>query len=254
VSGSDETSSTEPDDTEDDVADPWLGRRDHWTDDDWQRWVDKTRFKRNVGPDFDEIVGQNVQRFRTAARMTQADLAAALSAEGDLFHQQTVQKIEKGLRPLKYGEAIRICNVLEVSPTQLADRGVRATSNANFREAIAALETIRAELESTAERLAPALVDVAFLIGGRNCGNPNEQPDEYLAEEAEGLVKTNWGKGFNQSIGEALRERLTLLIGVSELADAPTYVEILQNLIAEIQPITRESPEPPESWRDESDA
>ena len=44
--------------------------------------------------DFNERVGSNVQRFRKAAGMSQADLAHALSQRGASFQQQTVLKVE----------------------------------------------------------------------------------------------------------------------------------------------------------------
>jgi transcriptional regulator with XRE-family HTH domain len=250
VSDSGGSSSTEADGQEEEAPYPWLGRQD-WTDDDWNRWLERNPWRRDVGPDFDQIVGENVQRFRTAAGLTQAELAAALSAEGDLIHQQTVQKVEKGLRPLKYSEAVRISNALNVSPTQLADSGDRAVLNARFLKAIAAANTIRTELKSTADRLASRLVELAELLGLANI-RATSQPDAYLVEEAEWLVKTNWGRDFNQSVGEALRDHLSIS-GVLEDVDAPTYLEILQNLIVAIQPIKPGDPLPPESWRDESD-
>jgi len=64
--------------------------------------------------DFNERVGANVQRFRKAAGLSQADLAHALSQRGASFQQQTVLKVEKGSRPLKLDEAVLIADILKM--------------------------------------------------------------------------------------------------------------------------------------------
>lgn len=64
--------------------------------------------------DFNERVGSNVQRFRKAAGLSQADLAQALTQRGASFQQQTVLKVEKGSRPLKLDEAALIADILEM--------------------------------------------------------------------------------------------------------------------------------------------
>jgi transcriptional regulator with XRE-family HTH domain len=72
-------------------------------------------------PDFNELVGASVQRFRKARGMSQADLARELSRLGLPFQQQTVLKVEKGTRPLKFEEAYAIAVMLGVDPAALVE-------------------------------------------------------------------------------------------------------------------------------------
>lgn len=69
--------------------------------------------------EMDERIAENVRRFRTAAGLSQAQLAEALSEYGYTFQQQTILKIEKGDRPLKFAEALAIAHALRVSPVAL---------------------------------------------------------------------------------------------------------------------------------------
>ena len=69
--------------------------------------------------EFDRVIAANVRRFRTAAGMTQAQLADALEPQGFSFQQQTILKIEKGDRPLKFTEALAISHVLGIPPGAL---------------------------------------------------------------------------------------------------------------------------------------
>jgi transcriptional regulator with XRE-family HTH domain len=71
--------------------------------------------------DFNRRVGANVQQFRKAAGMAQADLANRLSARGLPFQQPTVLKVEKGVRPLKAEEVAAIADVLGVGVALLLD-------------------------------------------------------------------------------------------------------------------------------------
>lgn len=62
----------------------------------------------------DQVVGRNVVRARELRRMTQAELAAKMSARGWRFHQQTVMKLEKGERALRLAEAADMADVFDV--------------------------------------------------------------------------------------------------------------------------------------------
>ena len=82
--------------------------------------------------DMDKHVGSNVQRFRVARGMSQSDLAEAMSQGGERVHQQTILKIEKGTRPLKYAEAARLSDVLQVPMSAFMEAPVRAESEAKL--------------------------------------------------------------------------------------------------------------------------
>ena len=61
----------------------------------------------------------NLRRFREVQGLTQADLAASLKAEGLAFHQQTIQKIERGERQPRLAEAVAIAEALGVELDEL---------------------------------------------------------------------------------------------------------------------------------------
>ncbi len=110
--------------------------------------------------DFNERVGANVQRFRKAAGLSQADLAHALNQRGASFQQQTVLKVEKGSRPLKLDEAVMIADILKMPVFDLlimrADAGelVEAAIELNkANEALRRLEARREELAGELEQL-----------------------------------------------------------------------------------------------------
>lgn len=65
--------------------------------------------------DFNRQVGQNVQRFRKAASLSQAELAQELAERGLPFGQTTVVKVEQGTRPLKLEEAQAVAELLGIS-------------------------------------------------------------------------------------------------------------------------------------------
>lgn len=69
----------------------------------------------DVVEDADKVIGENVQRFRTAKGLSQAQLAEALNVA-----QQTILKIEKGTRPLRYTEAAAIAQTLDIPLDALA--------------------------------------------------------------------------------------------------------------------------------------
>ena len=58
------------------------------------------------------IFAANVKRFRESQNMTQTDLARLMAERGFSFHQQTVQRIENGSRPVRLDEAYHLADAL----------------------------------------------------------------------------------------------------------------------------------------------
>jgi Helix-turn-helix len=54
-----------------------------------------------------------------AAKMSQTELARQLQERGLPFHQQTVQRVEKGERPLRLNEAYAIAEILGTDPFEM---------------------------------------------------------------------------------------------------------------------------------------
>lgn len=68
----------------------------------------------------DAQIGATIQEVREHVGLTQARLAEAMAARGNAWHQQTVVKTEKGLRPLRLTEACDLAAVLHVDLAVLA--------------------------------------------------------------------------------------------------------------------------------------
>lgn len=109
--------------------------------------------------DFDQIVGSNVGIYRTARGLSQSGLAAAMSADGDHVHPQTIQKIEAGTRPLRYAEALRIARVLEIGVDELA-----APSGVGVAATVATTQKARNELTWAALELGKELGKLACAV------------------------------------------------------------------------------------------
>jgi transcriptional regulator with XRE-family HTH domain len=208
---------------------------------------------RYVGPDFDQRVGANVQRYRASKGFSQSDLATAMSEGAEHIHQQTIQKIEKGTRPLKYSEAIRICDVLGISPLHLTDGGELGRANAAFMETTDAFDKLNTELDQLADKLAAHLWDLAEMLGLQSGGAVGYQPDEYLLGWAQRLINTNWGKKLNNRIMQAIREHPYMNTARDDI-DAPTYREILKlSVEKDFKPIQPSDPYPTEPREDASE-
>ena len=108
--------------------------------------------------DFNERVGSNVQRFRKAAGLSQAELAQALSQRGASFQQQTVLKVEKGSRPLKLDEAVLIADILKMPVFDLLimrnDASELVEAAIELNKANDALRRLQARREELAGELA----------------------------------------------------------------------------------------------------
>ena len=92
----------------------------------------------------DRLIGGNVQQFRNAKKMSQAQLADAMTAKtGQPVAQQTILKIEKGTRPLRYSEAVAVAEALDVPLSALSPDRVTARERQNID--MAALEAAEAD-------------------------------------------------------------------------------------------------------------
>jgi transcriptional regulator with XRE-family HTH domain len=90
------------------------------TNDTARRHVVVTGLDREQQQRVHETVGDNVRRYRQAMGHSQESLAAALAdVFGTPFVYQTVQKIERGNRPLKLVELVALAGVLDVDPALL---------------------------------------------------------------------------------------------------------------------------------------
>lgn len=71
----------------------------------------------------DARIGRTVQQLREHLGITQARLADDMVGRGHPWHQQTVVKTEKGLRPIRLTEACDLATLLHVELEQLTGIG-----------------------------------------------------------------------------------------------------------------------------------
>jgi transcriptional regulator with XRE-family HTH domain len=98
---------------------------------------------------------ERMVRMREAKGMTQTDLARALKTDFGLpFHQQTIQRIESGERPVRLNEANLIAQTLHADLfTMMSDVG--------------SPEVVRLNLELAGVRLAERGLEIAEYLGER---------------------------------------------------------------------------------------
>jgi transcriptional regulator with XRE-family HTH domain len=182
---------------------------------------------------FDQLVGANLRTYRNARGLSQADLASALSAGGELVHPQTIQKIEKGARPLRYAEALRICHVLKIGVAQLADGDEHARANGRYMQRYQALSHAAGDLDDFAGRLVPILVDLAHLIALERNDAEARQATAHVVEGARDWLTYPWGKHLDDAIMTQVQAHPDLTSLRADV-DAPTYAVVLQH-VSEIQ-------------------
>ncbi|MFJ4999890.1 helix-turn-helix transcriptional regulator [Microbacterium sp. NPDC088619] len=106
----------------------------------------------------------NMKSAREAIGMTQTDLAHRLKDMGLPFHQQTVQRVETGLRPVRLDEAFAIAMVLgvidmkdmvdtETSVTLEAVRGHMRRHRRDLESAIQEYEQARASFAALMDQI-----------------------------------------------------------------------------------------------------
>lgn len=72
--------------------------------------------------DFNAHVGARIKTARESQEITQSGLARLMGDRGAIgFHQPTIDRVEAGIRPLKFQEAIIFASVLGLSLDELAD-------------------------------------------------------------------------------------------------------------------------------------
>jgi transcriptional regulator with XRE-family HTH domain len=91
---------------------------------------------------------EQMVRLREMRKMTQTDVAKALKSYGLPFHQQTIQRIETGERPVRLNEAHLIAKVLGVGLDVMTDTGTPSDREMRF-----AVDQLRRGSESAADHL-----------------------------------------------------------------------------------------------------
>jgi transcriptional regulator with XRE-family HTH domain len=136
---------------------------------------------------------ERMLRMREAKNMTQTDLARILRADfGLAFHQQTIQRIEAGERPIRLNEANLIAQTLEADlDTMMSDIG--------------SPESVRLNLELASQKFFDRAQEVAEYLGEHYGAVEKLYDDLQTAWEA--YVSTQ------EEIGEPVDKELDEMMG-----------------------------------------
>ena len=80
----------------------------------------------------EQRIAANLKAIREENRMTQEDVAEAMSKRGYRWHQATVYKVENGSRQVQLGEATALAEVFDVPLSQLAASTQAAVGSARL--------------------------------------------------------------------------------------------------------------------------
>lgn len=159
---------------------------------------------------------REMQRLREARKMTQTDLARELSARGLRFHQQTVQRIESGDRPVRLNEAHLIAFILGV------DLDVMTSSTSpSDHDLLQAVGRLRVSGSNTAGDIQDLLFNwaeevepLAFALS-----------DRFATEPADDLrATTRWGLAWVFKVLDAYKCLEEAWDSLIELDRGPVYI------------------------------
>lgn len=178
-----------------------------------------------VGAVDDARIGTNLAALRASVGVSQGELANQIGVA-----QQTIAKIEKGTRPLKYAEAVAISEALKTPISALADKQDGVAITAVLLQAMHRITSVESWLEARASSIARNLFTIAVRLNAVTLGR-RDQPDEWegIHERATAYLETDWGSEFNEKVLHALRSRC-FDIGVLPDVDDASYQAILRNL------------------------
>ena len=140
----------------------------------------------NDGPDppWEATFIEQMARLREARGLSQAELAKRLKTAGLPFHQQTVQRIENGQRPVRLNEAFLIAQELEStidSMTWSDELGIREVRDSvdKFRHAAA---SISSNLQDCLEHLSSEARDIVtrFTVSASKCERSGMETADQL--------------------------------------------------------------------------
>lgn len=128
------------------------------------------RMAEEEGTDRLAVVRWNIQRRRTMAGLSQADLAERMTERGLKFFPQTIQKIENGSRTLRFDEAVVLAESLGIELWELLQRPTEEILGDEvlaFERAEKQIGTLVAAALQAQERVA-VIIDQAGDMGDEN--------------------------------------------------------------------------------------
>jgi transcriptional regulator with XRE-family HTH domain len=156
---------------------------------------------------------QQMQRLREAQELTQSDLARSLKGFGLPFHQQTIQRIEQGERPVRLNEAHLIAKVLGVTVDSMTAAGT--PSERELRYAVDRLRRGAAKaVEEVSNAMNEWLEDIQTLVVAVSDRNPRFDPPREQLDDA-----TRWGIKWAIIANEAFGKLIDAWAALAGIAD-----------------------------------
>lgn len=156
----------------------------------------------------ENVFRENMKRRREILGMNQTDLARRMKAQGHAFHQQTIQRVEAGERPVRLDEAFAIADILESSVESMT-----RTYASGFADVVYAVEKLERESHNAYDGVLTSIADwheafddlyAEFVQSGVKAG---VEPDERAVLVSGWTLKALW-------VFEAADELLTMLNGI----------------------------------------
>lgn len=162
--------------------------------------------------------------------MTQTDLAKRLRTSYDLpFHQQTVQRIESGERPVRLDEAYLIAEELDADLATMV-----STSTPDADEMRLAVDRLRRGARSLGEDLNELASDFVELLEALHYQVYKSAGDAEVPEEPLDPV-TKWGMGWATLGGQALKDVFELVADLEAFAGGDPDKFVLSAQVLDVQ-------------------
>lgn len=170
---------------------------------------------------------QHMKRLRELKQMTQTDLAKELKLRGLAFHQQTIQRLESGERPIRLDEAFLIASALDSHVEEMIQ-----SPNALLADLHYAVSRIERDSEQVGSELFVLFED--WIDAYNDLANAfddlvklsREQPTREVRWAAAWVLKANW-------VLESLNETASLANGLDSGA-AENWREIPLPIVSEL--------------------
>jgi DNA-binding XRE family transcriptional regulator len=179
--------------------------------------------------DDEAVIGANVARYRLARGMSQSDLAEAIGV-----HQQTILKIEKGTRPLRYTEAVALARAMGTSVAAFRDSPESVVAEANVMRLNRDLAAVHMRMTDLATELATALVRAVDEVATDRARPPRNRAPKLLMERLVTHLRTadGWPETFRAELTVVVRRiiREEYEIELPDEEEGQTVTEMLQVL------------------------
>lgn len=152
----------------------------------------------------DAEIGKRIAALRAVADLSQGQLAEALGVA-----QQTIAKIEKGSRPLKYTEAVTICSFLGVPVSALSESPTEFDELASLiAQTVAVAHIQNGVMEELAGALGLRLFLLALLLSSNRGKATRPEGWDELERKAQVLLQKDWGEVLNNDLTAEIKNQL----------------------------------------------